>query len=201
MKKLLPLLFLIIVFLIFACTPDPDITQTFTVTFDSNGGSFVENITNLQTGSIISESPTPTRTDYQFAGWYKDSSKTVKWDFNKDSVTSDITLYAGWVIVYVGGFEVDSTGNDIAKYWENDQETILSSSTSYAAYVSSIILLDNKIYCAVKKDNFVTFWENDTEHVLTDGNNSSHTNTMAISGTDIYITEAEHNGFNYVAEY
>lgn len=67
----------------------------YTVTFDSKGGTPVaakKQFNNLQ----ITPPVEPTRTDYVFAGWYKDEAYTALWDFSSDIVSGDITLYAKW---------------------------------------------------------------------------------------------------------
>ena len=63
--------------------------------FDTNGGSFVPSQT-VNHGDKITRPVDPTKTGYIFAGWYKDSGLTIPWDFSKDVVTSNITLYAKW---------------------------------------------------------------------------------------------------------
>lgn len=79
---------------------------TYTVTFDSNEGSAVEAITDVADGSTILEPADPTRTGYNFLGWFKDELLTTAWDFDADVVTEDITLYAKWeLIVYTVSFE------------------------------------------------------------------------------------------------
>lgn len=79
---------------------------TYTVTFDSNEGSAVEAITDVADGSTILEPADPTRTGYNFLGWFKDELLTTAWDFDTDVVTEDITLYAKWeLIVYTVSFE------------------------------------------------------------------------------------------------
>ena len=70
--------------------------STWTVSFDSNGGSAVSDITDVEDGSTISEPTAPTRTNYTFAGWYKEEALTNLWDFDNDTVTADTTLYAKW---------------------------------------------------------------------------------------------------------
>jgi len=37
------------------------------------------------------------RTGYYFDGWYTTNTFTTKWDFTKNTVTKDITLYANWI--------------------------------------------------------------------------------------------------------
>lgn len=67
---------------------------TYTVTFETNGGSAVSTQTVL-TGQKATEPETPTREGYQFAGWYSDSGLTTSYDFDH-SVTGNVTLYAKW---------------------------------------------------------------------------------------------------------
>ncbi|WP_200634250.1 InlB B-repeat-containing protein [Paenibacillus sp. S28] len=67
-----------------------------TVTFNSQGGSAISSITNVDSGTIISAPPAPTRAGYTFAGWYKEAAGTNAWSFAADTVTSDMTLYAKW---------------------------------------------------------------------------------------------------------
>jgi hypothetical protein len=41
-------------------------------------------------------SGTPTTPEYPFSGWYKEASRTNKWDFSNDTVNGNITLYPKW---------------------------------------------------------------------------------------------------------
>ncbi|GHS95363.1 hypothetical protein AGMMS50276_10670 [Synergistales bacterium] len=76
-------------------TPGTSI-DTFTVTFNSQGGSAVTPISSAQYGAIIKTPTPPTRPNHTFGGWYKEASYTNAWDFSTDVVTADITLYAKW---------------------------------------------------------------------------------------------------------
>ncbi len=73
-------------------TEDPQV-ESYTVTFESNGGSSVDAQTVEY--SSTATSITPTKTDYTFDGWYSDSGLTTAYDFSTE-VTADITLYAKW---------------------------------------------------------------------------------------------------------
>jgi uncharacterized repeat protein (TIGR02543 family) len=66
----------------------------YTVTFDSNGGSSVPKQTVYPGDTVMRPTPAPTRPDYTFDGWYKDSP-SVLWDFDA-KVTGDMTLHAKW---------------------------------------------------------------------------------------------------------
>ena len=65
------------------------------VTYEVNGGSSVAAVT-VDSGSKLTAPANPTRSGYTFDGWYKEKELKNKWDFNKDTVTENITLYAKW---------------------------------------------------------------------------------------------------------
>ena len=91
----------------FAATPVKTvyyrIAVIHTVTFDANGGTYEGGATAVsQTalhGTVISApNPLPEKSGYGLTGWYKDAVCTPgqKWNFETDTVTGDITLYAQW---------------------------------------------------------------------------------------------------------
>lgn len=67
----------------------------YTVAFDTRGGSTVPSAMIAQNKTMIAPA-NPERSGYTFAGWYKDADCTQAWDFSKDVVTADMTLYAKW---------------------------------------------------------------------------------------------------------
>jgi uncharacterized repeat protein (TIGR02543 family) len=69
--------------------------DTFTVSFDSQGGSAVPDQI-VVAGEQVVKPANPTRGDYLFVGWYRDILYTDDWNFDNDSVTANITLYARW---------------------------------------------------------------------------------------------------------
>jgi uncharacterized repeat protein (TIGR02543 family) len=71
--------------------------NSYTVTFNSNGGSTVGSVT-ANYNTTITKPTDPTKTGYTFAGWYKNSALTTAWNFSTDKVTAATTLYAKWTI-------------------------------------------------------------------------------------------------------
>ena len=67
-----------------------------TVTFNSDGGSLVLPIGDVEKYSKISKPQNPVRQGYLFEGWYRDEKKTQLWDFDNDRVISNLILYAKW---------------------------------------------------------------------------------------------------------
>ena len=66
-----------------------------TVRFVSNGGSEVGDVT-VNYGELLERPADPGRSGYYFAGWYTDIGLTQEWDFAKDTVAGNMTLYAKW---------------------------------------------------------------------------------------------------------
>ena len=67
----------------------------YTVNFNANGGSAVQEQEVAEGGHAVEPSP-PTRSGYVFDGWYADSGLTNAWNFGSDTVDGDMTLYAKW---------------------------------------------------------------------------------------------------------
>ena len=68
--------------------------ETYTVTFNTNGGSTVESVA-VEDGKTVAKPADPTKDGYTFDGWYVDEALTTAYDFNT-AVTDNITLYAKW---------------------------------------------------------------------------------------------------------
>jgi len=72
--------------------------DTYTIAFDSKGGSAVKSKTATY-NKLISEPAAPKRSGYTFAGWYQDAKYKTPWTFPKSKVTGNATLYAKWNMV------------------------------------------------------------------------------------------------------
>ncbi len=77
---------------------ESEVRDTHTVRFDSKGGNAVDPRT-VTDGENTSEPVKPELTGYRFLGWYRDEGCTQGWNFARDTVTEDITLYAKWETV------------------------------------------------------------------------------------------------------
>ena len=104
-RLVISVLFVLFVFFLVGCggsgsgggnkPPDNTKPQTYTVTFNSNGGSAVGPV-QRQGGGTVSAFASPTRICYAFVGWYFDNTTFA----NKVSipyvVNENITLHAKW---------------------------------------------------------------------------------------------------------
>ena len=68
--------------------------ESWRVAFDAQGGSYVAP-RYVAKNKMVSEPAAPTRDGYTFLGWC--TAEGEKWDFAKDVVTADMTLYAKWI--------------------------------------------------------------------------------------------------------
>lgn len=111
MKKLLLIvsLFTAAMFLV-SCEDEP--TETFVITFDSNGGSNVASV-EVESGDVVSEPSAPERDGFMFEYWYGANDATA-FDFTTE-ITEDTTLTAKWeeMVTYTITFNTDG-GSDVA---------------------------------------------------------------------------------------
>ena len=78
----------------------------YTVTFDGMGHYDDFRKGGIKSGALLElteeqRKPAAKEPGYVFAGWYKDKSfaKGKEWNFDTDTVQSDLTLYACWLTV------------------------------------------------------------------------------------------------------
>lgn len=89
-----------------------------TVSFETNGGSRIENQT-VQYGEKIVRPQDPVREGYQLEGWYTDIDMKNAWAFDTDVVQGNITLYAKWTQAGAGAEEPKDTDGKgwFATWW------------------------------------------------------------------------------------
>ncbi|MCR2802295.1 InlB B-repeat-containing protein [Paenibacillus soyae] len=74
--------------------------HSYSVTFDSNGGSAVSSQT-VNYNTAAAEPAAPVRGGYAFGGWYTDRGLTTPFSFTT-AIKADLTLYAKWSVIWVG---------------------------------------------------------------------------------------------------
>ena len=88
--------------------------NTYTVTFNSNGGTQIES-QKVKYKELAKKPENPTKLGATFGGWCKDVDCLQSFDFNNDLIIKDITLYAYFT---VNGIEIEFNtdgGNEIEK--------------------------------------------------------------------------------------
>ena len=99
MKKTLIVLLMVLLCAMFIISCDGDASSsspkaTYTVTFNSNGGSNVAT-TEITEGEKVTKPANPTKDSCIFAKWTTDQAGKNKYDF-ESAVNGNITLYAQW---------------------------------------------------------------------------------------------------------
>lgn len=96
MKRMLFMWMITTVFVISGCSEKENIEPpTFTVSFDSQGGTDVSSQT-VEDGKKATKPVSPTKQNAVFVDWYKEAACTNVWDFDKEIVKKNTTLYAKW---------------------------------------------------------------------------------------------------------
>ena len=80
------------------------VIYTYTVTFDD--GSDTTKVP-VDYSHKVTKPDDPAKDGYKFGGWYTDQSCTTAWDFDEDTVTKDLILYAKWTKA-----DADNAGSD-----------------------------------------------------------------------------------------
>lgn len=100
---------------------EPPVTEppvvTYTVTFESNGGSAVV-AQVVEEGMTATEPEAPTMEGYAFAGWYADAELAEAYDFAA-TVHEDLTLYADWTIIPTRPERPENLPEEEAYFWDN----------------------------------------------------------------------------------
>jgi len=102
----------------------------YTVTFQSNGGSYIPSINNIISGSKIDKPTNPIKPNSVFEGWFIDEKFKTEWDFENDIIQNNLTLYAKWQVTYYQ-YEVSDiyhlrSGNTVFISWVNPTDSNFS---------------------------------------------------------------------------
>lgn len=127
--------------------------RIYTVTFDANGGSVDEQSRSVGDGVVIGTLPIPTRTDYEFDGWYTDPAAGTKVT-SSTVVNGNLDLYAHWSMtqsIEMNGQQYETLADAISNVPDNTPTTIR---------VIRDILIDDRITIGNKKNIIFDFQDN-----------------------------------------
>lgn len=120
------------------------------VNFQTSGGSEIVDI-KAQFGEKLTRPEDPTRDGYVFAGWYKDIHLTEKWDFEKDTIQGNMSLYAKWTEVSEDNVEGDVTTDT---YNPTEENAALTGDSGNVGAWWILVLLSLTVLL------FVVYWKN-----------------------------------------
>ena len=164
--------------------------QTYTVTFETSGGSAVGPVT-VDAGSTVTKPADPMKPGHNFGGWYKDSTLQTPWNFANDTVTADTTLYAKWTANPPDPSydDPDPTYAVSAPAAENGKIAVSPKNASAGSTVTITVKPDSGY---VLETISVTD-KNGNDLKLTDKGNGKYTFTMPASKVEIKATFMEDN--------
>ena len=164
--------------------------QTYTVAFDTSGGSAVAPVT-VDAGSTVTKPADPTKSGYTFGGWYKDSTLQTPWDFANDTVTADTTLYAKWTANPPAPSydDPDPTYAVSAPAAENGSVTVSPRNASAGSTVTITVKPDSGYVL----ETISATDRNGNDLKLTDRGNGKYTFTMPGSRVEVKVTFMEDN--------
>ena len=164
--------------------------QTYTVAFDTNGGSAVGPVT-VDAGSTVTKPADPTKSGYTFGGWYKDSTLQTPWDFANGTVTADTTLYAKWTANPPAPSYDDSdpTYAVSAPAAENGKIAVSPKNASAGSTVTITVKPDSGYVL----ETISATDKNGNDLKLTDRGNGKYTFTMPGSRVEVKVTFMEDN--------
>jgi len=97
MKKYFSFIFMTALFAAVISSCEKDNIPTFSVTFDCKGGTPTPATQTVKKGGKVEKPADLTLSNHQFIGWTTaDNATSSLWDFEKGTVTADMTLYAKW---------------------------------------------------------------------------------------------------------
>lgn len=96
----------------------------YTVTFNLNyTGAPAPSVQAVTAGGKATRPATPTRTGYNFAGWYTDAACTTSFAFDT-AISQNTVLYANWVVYGTGNAAQQSTLENIRNMNSGEMPTI-----------------------------------------------------------------------------
>ncbi|MCI5791236.1 MAG: InlB B-repeat-containing protein [Clostridiales bacterium] len=193
--------------------PDTPNKETFTVTFNTVGGSSVSNAT-VSSGNTVAAPADPTKSGYNFVGWYSDSSYTNKWQFTTP-VRSNITLYAKWeaqIAKYTVSFDSNG-GSAVTSVQVNDGDTVAvpaaptKSGYNFVGWYSDSSYTNKWQFSTPVRSNITLYakWEAQIAKytVSFDSNGGSAVASVQVNDGDTVAVPADptKSGYNFVGWY
>ena len=170
---------------IYAKKQSSGIVPQKTLTFDTNGGSEIDSVTENYGKTIVLADYTPKRDGYKFVGWYKDKELEEKIDYA--ILDYDMTVYAKWekieetvdydtmIVLTVN----DKTAIVNGKAIENDVAPLIVNSRTYTPARFVAESLGAKVVWD-EKSKTVTITKDETTIILVIDSTTAYVNGKAV---------------------
>ena len=160
----------------------------YTVTYQSNGGSAVASVSNLSSGSKLTKPADPSRSGYTFAGWYQDAACTDEWDFDTDTVSGNMTLYAGWteILPVVTGVTVTPAAADVKQGKTQQFTAVLTGTNVSGVAVTWTVTGAKDTATAIDSTGKLTVGSKETEDLTVTATAGGKTGTAIVDVKQVY---------------
>lgn len=96
------------------------VVRIHTVSFETDGEQTIDPL-DVVYGQTVDEPAEPTKEGYDFDGWFRNPGLSEPWDFETDTVTDDLTIYAKWTRrAYTVTYVIDEPTFDAASVFYGD---------------------------------------------------------------------------------
>ena len=169
-------------------------TVKYTVSFDLNyeDAAAPPDEQKIKKGGKITEPDAPTRDGYTFEGWFTDESCTEPFDPETDTVSKNMTLYAGWKEA-----ESDNENGDNSNENEDSQETsirLTADKTNIVVGDSETVTFYAEILNSDNSFSSITLYDQNANPIMTMSDDGMYSeNGDELSNDNIYTCRAEIN--------
>jgi uncharacterized repeat protein (TIGR02543 family) len=138
---------------------------TYTVTFNSNGGSAVDAISGISPDATITLPQNPTKGTDIFGGWFLDNGTFLNEFTASTVVTQDITVYAKWNSInpYIGHW-VGITESDITLEILNDTDWELRDDYGAFNYIKGTYVYEGN-NATITMTHMWDHWDSESEWI------------------------------------
>ncbi|MFJ7921819.1 InlB B-repeat-containing protein [Lysinibacillus fusiformis] len=174
--------------------------QTYTVSFNTDGGSSVSNQSVAHGEKTNEPTPAPTKAGYTFGGWYKDAGLTQVYDFTS-VITEATTIYAKWnAQMYTVSFNTDGgsavSNQSVAHGGNANKPTSVPTKAGYTFggwYTSNTLekLFDFESSSITRNTIIYAKWVSNVSPPPTNNNNSNSDSSTPTPNTERIVVEVE----------
>ena len=159
-------------------------TRIYTVNFESNGGSLIS-FQKVEKGKKVTQPASPTRPNYIFSGWFEDGTFNNAWDFDKNTVIADTTIFAKWSDAEVNVTMVDITSDSEALDLGETLTLTAVVSPSNATYPNVSWSSSNTSFATIDQNGKVTAVSAGTVTITATADGASDTCTVSVNENEV----------------
>lgn len=173
------------------------LSRTYTIRFETNGGSTVPNI-NVEEGNRLSLPTEPTKEFYNFMGWYEDREFQKRFDAN-EYIINDKTLYALWRDIDINILDIDGAASRLVVDRRTGASAQVVNDYSFRDSSGNITTfkrtwtIDNNNLIGANKENYIKNWINFPYFLIKSGEKYWDIREETVDDSDEFLYARLHN--------